>query len=170
MAKKPRKKKKYNKQKGYDADIAGKLKGMELLHVASMTENPNNTKCDIYHYGEPVNPRLVDARLVAALDMRRLNWTVCLVIVCRDWEGNDYIVTEQIAPTEPRTREQLGPTLLAYHKELKASCNPKDIIQTGWVASALPHEYEDEYVFDLLIKSGAFSFLSRRQHEELDNA
>lgn len=160
MSKKVRKPKRYNRQKTCDVVLMEELKGITLVHIPNLL----GVKCDVYRHDARIHD--MGSLLVSALDSRKLNWSVCLVIACRDWQGNDYIVTEQVDPLEPRTRQELGPTLLVYHKELKASVNQQDVISTAWIASPLVHEFTDEEVYTRLYKMDLFNHASRREHYE----
>ena len=160
MSKKPRKSKQYNKQKTCDIVLMEELKGISLVHIPSML----GIKCDVYRNDKRVVN--MGTLLVNALDSRRLMWSVCLVVACRDWQGQDYIVTAQVDPREPRTRSQLGPTLLTHHEELRNGVNQQDLISTAWMASPLKHEFSDDEVYDRLSQIGLFKHASRREHNE----
>ena len=160
MSKKVRKPKRYNKQRTCDIVLMEELKGISLVHVPSML----GVKCDVYKH----DARLVDmgSLVVSALDNRRLMWSVCLVVACRDWQGQDYIVTAQVDPREPRTRSQLGPVLLEHHEKLRAGVNQQDLISTAWVASPLKYQFTDEEVYNRLAQIGLFNHASKREHYE----
>ena len=160
MSKKARKVKRYNKQKTCDVVLSEELKGLSLVHIPSML----GIKCDVYKNDERVAD--MGSLVVSALDNRRLMWSVCLVVACRNWQGHDYITTLQVDPLEPRTRSQLGETLLILHEKLRNEANHQDLISTAWLASPLKHEFSDDEVYNRLNKIGLFNHASKREHDE----
>ena len=160
MSKKARKSKQYNKQKTCDAVLREELKGITLVHIPSML----GIKCDVYRNDKRVVN--MGTLLVNALDTRRLMWSVCLVVACRDWQGQDYITTLQVDPLEPRTRSQLGDTLLAHHEKLRDGVNQQDLISAAWLASPLKYEFSDDEVYNRLNQIGLFEHASKREHDE----
>ena len=162
---KPKKKrtKQFNRHKSCQVVLREELKGVSLVHVPSM----EGLRCNVYRGDTRIHN--MGSLLVSALDDYRLYWSVCLVIASRDWDGVNYITTLQVDPTEPRTRSQLGPTLLEHHEELRASCNPKNLIATAWLASPLKHEFTDKEVYDRLDQLGLFTHPTKGEYENEQN-
>ena len=156
MSKKVRVSKKYNRQKTADAVLSEELKGVTLCHTPLMKKH----RCEIYKNGARLEN--MSRLLVSALDMRRLNWSVVLIVACRSWDDKDYITTLQIDPKEPRTREQLSDVLMSHHEVLRDSVNNLDFICTAWIASPLPRVFEDDEIYEMLKKEGVFNFANKR--------
>lgn len=63
------------------------------------------------------------------------NWTIYLAAFCIDDKGDKYIKPLEIAPEGIYVSDDLTDVIKHYYGELRASCNPKHMIGSGWVAN-----------------------------------
>lgn len=63
------------------------------------------------------------------------HWTIYLACFCIDDKGERYIKPLEIAPEGIYLSDDLAEVIRHYYTELRASCNPRHLVGSGWVAN-----------------------------------
>ncbi|WP_313338472.1 hypothetical protein [Stutzerimonas nitrititolerans] len=63
------------------------------------------------------------------------HWTIYLAGFCIDDKGERYIKPLEIAPEGIYVSDDLAEVIRHYYTELRASCNPRNLVGSGWVAN-----------------------------------
>ena len=63
------------------------------------------------------------------------HWTIYLACFCIDDKGERYIKPLEIAPEGIYVSDDLAEVIRHYYTELRASCNPRHLVGSGWVAN-----------------------------------
>lgn len=156
MSGKPRKNKKYNKQKALQMKINSELKKHFLCFAAKC--NPEAIMCD--RAGN-----IVDITLEAAylLENTKQKWSVVMYVMLRSNNNENYLQSERIDMIKPYHRDEILDFLSDKHKELVKTCNNNHIVNGGWICSIDGIEPKDELAMDIFERMGAYDFKAQWQ-------
>lgn len=83
-----------------------------------------------------VKPARITKQMAKTLTQRQNKYTIVCAVMLRDQFGVDYMQSETILIHDPISYDKLPAALNKFHNELIDTCNPKHIVNIGWVSCA----------------------------------
>ena len=125
-----KKRKPYNPMKRYLRERKALLR---LYRVAVVTVDPSGRQGLIdWRTCKNIAPGRTIAESVCDIAH---HWTIYLACFCIDDKGEPYIKPLEIAPEGIYVSDDLAEVIRHHYAELRASCNPRHLVGSGWVAN-----------------------------------
>ena len=110
---------------------------------------------------EPIGPSIAQS-----LGSVAFKWNVCIAVLCRRQDGQEYIQSSVINFDAPYKRETIETMLNEHHSQLAKTCNKEHIVNLGWIASTVPYEFDDEQTTKLFDKQNGWDYLAGWENKE----
>lgn len=110
----------------------------------------------------PLGPSIVDS-----LHSVAFKWHVYLAVFCRSQTGEEYIQSEEMNFPAPYKRRLIQDVLNEKHEALIRTCNPKHILNIGWIASTVPYAFDDKHCDKLFTIQGGWDYLAEWERDKV---
>jgi len=99
--------------------------------------------------------------LARTIEAGRYTWSVYCAVFCRDQNGGEYMQSVVVTTNEPCYQSDLLDVLHEHHLNLLAGCNEAHILNVGWLASPVGHEWTEKEAGDIFTKLNAWDFVAK---------
>ena len=127
-------------------------------------------KCEIINMNTLNSPSMNREQAVAVMrDMTEVkhNWSVLLFVCGRCPIEGSYWKTFDTSPPGKFYSEQLEESLREHHTEMVKNFNKQQFVSLGWIARPVDAMYDNDVMYDLFMKLGAWEFLAPWETAEL---
>ena len=112
-------------------------------------------------------PVKITHQMGKTLTQRQNRYTIVCAVMLRDSFGKDYMQSETILIHDPIAYSELPRALNDFHNELIDSCNPKHIVNIGWISCAdIVETLTDAKCVELFEYFNAWNYLAKWELEE----
>lgn len=98
--------------------------------------------------------------LAKTIEAGRYTWSVYCAVFCRDQTGKDYMKSIVVNTVDDCRQNDLVATLNDHHLALLDDCNKAHVLNVGWLASPVGHEWTEQEAGAIFTKMDAWSFLA----------
>jgi len=91
----------------------------------------------------------------------RYTWSVYCAVFCRDQTGLEYMQGIEVVTKESCYQSDLVSVLHGHHLSLLAGCNEAHLVNVGWLASAVGHEWTEKEAGTIFTKLNAWDFVAK---------
>ena len=99
--------------------------------------------------------------LAKTIEAGRYTWSVYCAVFCRDQAGVEYMQGLEVATNEPCYQSDLLSVLHEHHLSLLAGCNEAHVLNVGWLASPVGHEWTEKEAGTIFAKLDAWDFVAK---------
>jgi hypothetical protein len=120
-------------------------------------------KCEIINMNTLNSPSLTREKAVEVMrDMTEVkhNWSVLLFVCGRCPTGGSYWKTRDVAPPGKFYSSQINKSLRHHHDKMINDFNKQQFVSLGWIARPVDALYDNDAMYDLFMKLGAWEFLA----------
>lgn len=105
-------------------------------HVAVVNIDPSNRQGMVnWKSAKNIPPGRKVAEAICDIAHR---WTICFAGLCVDQHGHRYMKSSEVAPQGVYMASHLEDVIDSCYRDLLATCNPNQLVGSGWIA--LPYE------------------------------
>lgn len=148
------KRKVHNPQRRLERLGKAVLKGCAIIFVAG-----NNGLCQMVEIKtkKTFKPGVSLAKTITA---GRYIWSIYLAVFCRDQTGKEYMQSVVITTKEPCLQCEVQDVLKNHHFKLLDGCNSAHILNVGWLASPIGHDWTEKEAGEIFANMNAWDFVA----------
>ena len=120
-------------------------------------------KCSVINMNTLEAPAMTRDQAVALMhDMTEVkhSWSVLLFVCGRCPLEGSYWKTLDVAPPRAMYSSQLEYSLRVHHEQMVKDFNTTQFVSLGWIARPVDALYDNDAMYDLFMRLGAWEFLS----------
>ena len=120
-------------------------------------------KCEIINMNTMKSPDMTREQAVSTMrDFTEFkhSWSVLLFVCGRCPVNGSYWKTLDVAPPRAMYSSQLEDSLRVHHEQMVKDFNTTQFVSLGWIARPTDALYDNDAMYDLFMRLGAWEFLS----------